>query len=180
MCDFIEVLWNFFYQSSKFVEIILDTFLTILRKNYYFFRKNAPRKKKKLCYGDSVPCLRGRLGPQHPPGGGEGGPNTLQWGSAHRPPMLLVWNSNQLAIGRYWQMFLNKVRKYLNPRHSQSTIDSEGFKGGTRGAPIMPRDAVSRTANVERTGRHKWDNWWWKFSSMKNQRCAMFLKRTQK
>ena len=32
----------------------------------------------------------------------------------------------------------------------QSTIDSEGFKGGTRGAPIMPRDAVSRTANVER------------------------------
>jgi len=31
----------------------------------------------------------------------------------------------------------------------ESTIDSEGFKGGTRGAPIMPRDAVSRTANVE-------------------------------
>ena len=30
--------------------------------------------------------------------------------------------------------------------------------GGTRGAPIMPRDAVSRTANVERTGRHKWVN----------------------
>ena len=40
----------------------------------------------------------------------------------------------------------------------ESTIDSEGFKGGTRGAPIMPRDAVSRTANVERTGRHKWVN----------------------
>ena len=39
---------------------------------------------------------------------------------------------------------------------SESTIVSEGFKGGTRGAPIMPRDAVSRTANVERTGRHKW------------------------
>ena len=39
---------------------------------------------------------------------------------------------------------------------SESTIDSEGFKGGTRGAPIMLRDAVSRTANVERTGRHKW------------------------
>ena len=38
----------------------------------------------------------------------------------------------------------------------ESTIDSEGFKGGTRGSPIMPRDAVSRTANVERTGRHKW------------------------
>ena len=30
----------------------------------------------------------------------------------------------------------------------KSTIVSEGFKGGTRGAPIMPRDAVSRTANV--------------------------------
>ena len=39
---------------------------------------------------------------------------------------------------------------------TQSTIDSEGFKGGTRGAPIMLRDAVSRTANVERTGQHKW------------------------
>ena len=30
----------------------------------------------------------------------------------------------------------------------ESTIVSEGFKGGTRGAPIMPRDAVSRTAHV--------------------------------
>ena len=27
---------------------------------------------------------------------------------------------------------------------------------GTRGVPIMPRDAVSRTANVERNGGHKW------------------------
>ena len=35
---------------------------------------------------------------------------------------------------------------------TESTIDSEGFKGVTRGAPIMPRDAVSRTENVERTG----------------------------
>ena len=33
---------------------------------------------------------------------------------------------------------------------------SERLGGGTSGAPIMPRDAVSRTANVERTGRHKW------------------------
>ena len=41
-------------------------------------------------------------------------------------------------------------------RYYESTIVSEGFKGGTRGAPIMPRDAVSRTANVERTGQHKW------------------------
>ena len=38
-----------------------------------------------------------------------------------------------------------------------SVYVSEGFKGGTRGAPIRPRDAVSRAANVERTGRHKWD-----------------------
>ena len=39
---------------------------------------------------------------------------------------------------------------------AESTIVSEGFNGGTRGAPIMPRDAVSRTANVERNGGHKW------------------------
>ena len=39
----------------------------------------------------------------------------------------------------------------VSDRQAESTIDSEGFKGGTRGAPIMPRDAVSRTANVERT-----------------------------
>ena len=36
---------------------------------------------------------------------------------------------------------------YVHPRRTESTIDSEGSKGGTRGAPIMPRDAVSRTAN---------------------------------
>ena len=34
----------------------------------------------------------------------------------------------------------------------ESTIVSDGFKGGTRGAPIMPRDAVSRTANVGTVG----------------------------
>ena len=45
---------------------------------------------------------------------------------------------------------------HLQIYYPESTIDSEGFKGGTRGSPIMPRDAVSRTANVERTGRHKW------------------------
>ena len=32
-----------------------------------------------------------------------------------------------------------------------STIVSERFNGGTQGAPIMPRDAVSRTANVKFT-----------------------------
>ena len=36
----------------------------------------------------------------------------------------------------------------------RSTIDSEGFKGGTRGAPIRPRDAVSRTANVGTVGKN--------------------------
>ena len=46
------------------------------------------------------------------------------------------------------------MQMYRDPL--RGLIDSEGFKGGTRGAPIMPRDAVSRTANVERTGRHKW------------------------
>ena len=35
---------------------------------------------------------------------------------------------------------------------TESTIDSEGFKGGTRGAPIKPRDAVSRTAHVGTVG----------------------------
>ena len=28
--------------------------------------------------------------------------------------------------------------------------------GGTTGSPLIPRDAVSRTANVKRTVRHKW------------------------
>ena len=50
----------------------------------------------------------------------------------------------------YWKM-VSIIR-------SESTIVSEGFKGGTRGAPIMPRDAVSRTANVERTGGKKLTN----------------------
>ena len=31
-------------------------------------------------------------------------------------------------------------------------IVSEGFKGGTRGAPIVPRDAVSQTAHVGTVG----------------------------
>ena len=28
--------------------------------------------------------------------------------------------------------------------------------GGVADAPIIPRDAISRTANVERNGGHKW------------------------
>ena len=51
--------------------------------------------------------------------------------------------------------FILQFRGYKH-RHDESTIDSVGFKGDTRGAPIMPRDAVSRTAHVERTSRHKW------------------------
>ena len=40
--------------------------------------------------------------------------------------------------------------------YNESTIDSEGFKGGTRGSPIMPRDAVSRTANVGTVGTNSY------------------------
>ena len=55
----------------------------------------------------------------------------------------------------------SKAKKRMNEEHSvlESTIVSEGFKGGTRGSPIMPRDAVSRTANVQRNGGHKWVKW---------------------
>ena len=56
------------------------------------------------------------------------------------------WSAKNIHVG--------KVSVANLPIVNQSTIDSEGFKGGTRGAPIMPRDAVSRTANVERTGGH--------------------------
>ena len=60
----------------------------------------------------------------------------------------------QLFLGSF-DIYCSKARKFhFVCCHIQSTIDSEGFKGGTRGAPIMPRDAVSRTANVERTARH--------------------------
>jgi len=47
--------------------------------------------------------------------------------------------------------FPNDIRSAID---TQSTIDSEGFMPSL----IMPRDAVSRTANVEHTGRHKWVN----------------------
>ena len=52
------------------------------------------------------------------------------------------------------------MQMYRDPL--RGLIDSEGFKGGTRGALIMPRDAFSRTAHVERNGGHKWvkvTNW---------------------
>ena len=51
---------------------------------------------------------------------------------------------------------LSEYKMSRRPGMPESTIVSEGFKGGTRGAPLMPRDAVSRTANVERNGGHKW------------------------
>ena len=51
---------------------------------------------------------------------------------------------------------MNSLASNIVMHLAESTIDSEGFKGGTRGTPIMPRDAVSRTANVERNGGHKW------------------------
>ena len=64
---------------------------------------------------------------------------------------------------RYLKQIIHAQRKMgfcsehnrISPRTHESTIVSEGFKGGTRGAPIMPRDAVSRTANAERNGGHK-------------------------
>ena len=37
----------------------------------------------------------------------------------------------------------------------ESTIVSQGFKGGTRGAPIMPRD-VSLSDSKCRNGRYEW------------------------
>ena len=37
-----------------------------------------------------------------------------------------------------------------------STIVLERLRWAINWAPIMPRDAVSRTANVERNGGHKW------------------------
>ena len=37
-------------------------------------------------------------------------------------------------------------------------VDSEGFKGGTLGTPIMPRDAVSRTANIGTVGTNGFNN----------------------
>ena len=42
--------------------------------------------------------------------------------------------------------------------------DDGGFKGGTRGSPIMPRDAVSRTAHVGTVGViYRLHCWNWKY-----------------
>ena len=45
-------------------------------------------------------------------------------------------------------ILVHQVFKYTN----QSTIVSEGFKGGTRGAPIIPRD-------VSLSDRKFWNGW---------------------
>ena len=44
---------------------------------------------------------------------------------------------------------------WLDELGSQSTIVSEGFKGGTRGSPIMPRD-LSLSDSKCRNGGQKW------------------------
>ena len=77
----------------------------------------------------------------------------LQWDFSWKNPIILLTHlcpplRSTFAVRETASLGIMEV--------PQSTIDSEGFKGGTRGASIMPRDAVSRTANVERTGRHKW------------------------
>jgi len=68
--------------------------------------------------------------------------------------LFYVSSANIFSVGISGSV--NKMT-WLNPLpllkcFSESTIDSEGFKGGTRGSPIMPRDAVSRTANVGTMG----------------------------
>ena len=70
-----------------------------------------------------------------------------------RPSRILCYISPHKTTIKSYGQYTHGIYTKINP---ESTIDSEGFKGGTRGAPIMPRDAVSRTANVERTGQHKW------------------------
>ena len=61
------------------------------------------------------------------------------------------------AIGESSEMEL----KQLNPLMPSGVFNIccprdcvSRHNGGTSGAPIMPRDAVSRTANVEHTARH--------------------------
>ena len=52
--------------------------------------------------------------------------------------------------------FMPTVPTFAQRRYcSQSTIVSEGLKGGTRGAPIMPRD-VSFSDSKCWNGGHKW------------------------
>ena len=56
----------------------------------------------------------------------------------------------QDALGKVNRV--KEIRRRGKDGLTESTIDSEGFKGGTRGTPIMPRDTVSRTAHVGTVG----------------------------
>ena len=51
-------------------------------------------------------------------------------------------------------MYICLYKKCLKVDSALRALSTLRGLRGTRGAPIMPRDAVSRTANVERTARH--------------------------
>ena len=72
----------------------------------------------------------------------------LKWRINFHQPLLLT--ECLCSLPRIYCVGRNCVSGHWGGAYAycQSTIDSEGFKGGTRGAPIMPRDAVSRTANA--------------------------------
>ena len=54
-------------------------------------------------------------------------------------------------------MAVRQIGAEIATGSTESTIDSEGFKGGTRGAPIMPRD-VSLSDSKCWNGGHEWVN----------------------
>ena len=65
----------------------------------------------------------------------------------------------------------------LKPLRDDSALRAlsslRSLRGGTRGTPIMPRDAVSRTAiNVERNGGHKWVNTYMFMTCTYNPTCT--------
>ena len=51
-----------------------------------------------------------------------------------------------------WRM---QIQDFVRVGRTEGTIVSEGFKGGTRGAPIMPRD-VSLSDSKCWNGGHEW------------------------
>ena len=70
-----------------------------------------------------------------------------------------------ITCTRYIYMNICRYISHVSRQHSrcwtfisnngESTIVSEGFKGGTRGAPIMPRD-VSLSDSTCWNGGHEW------------------------
>ena len=83
--------------------------------------------------------------------------------------VLLKWNNIEVyylkSIHTYMCISTNIVHKLVvfvfNPLMPSGVFNIccprdcvSRHNGGTSGAPLMPRDAVSRTANVERTVRH--------------------------